>query len=86
MSAAIIPLLRTLGPRAIKTLGPLVINRIHNLAVRQLNKKVNSVTPGTNVSGLQNQIRTVMNTRGMSNNNKRKLMNLSIQLRRNKRQ
>jgi hypothetical protein len=80
MSAAILPLLRTLGPQAMKTLGPLVINRIHNLAVKELNRKVNSVTPRTNVTGLKNQIRSVINTTQLSNNNKTKLKNLLVQL------
>jgi hypothetical protein len=80
MSAAILPLLRTLGPQAMKTLGPLVIKRIHNLAVKELNRKVNSVTPRTNVTGLKNQIRSVINTTQLSNNNKTKLKNLLVQL------
>ena len=83
MSATVLPLLTRLGPQAAKMLGPLVIQKIHNLAVRELNRKVNSVTPRTNnnkINGIQGQIRRVINTTGISNNNKRKLMVLSTQL------
>lgn len=86
MSASVLPMLKKLGSEAVKTLGTKVINNLHGLAVKELNNKVKSVTNRTNVSGLKNQILNVRkNTTGMSNNNKRKLLNLSIQLR-NKRQ
>jgi hypothetical protein len=81
MSASILPVLRSLGPQVLKTLGPLFINKIHNLAVKELNRKVNSVTPRTNTASLQNQIRSVINSVQLSNNNKSKLKNLLVQLR-----
>jgi len=84
MSVTVLPLLTRLGPQAVKILGPLVIQKIHNLAVRELNRKVNSVTPRTNnnkINGIQGEIRRVINTTGISNNNKRKLIGLSNQLR-----
>jgi hypothetical protein len=83
MSVTVLPLLTRLGPQAAEMLGPLIIQKIHNLAVRELNRKVNSVTPRTNnnkINGIQGQIRRVINTTGISNNNKRKLMVLSTQL------
>jgi hypothetical protein len=86
MSASVLPFLSRLGPQAVKMLGPLgplFIQKMHNLAVSELNRKVNSVTPRTNnnkINGIQGQIRKVINTTGISNNNKRKLIMLSTQL------
>ena len=72
MSASILPVLRSLCP--------FVIQKIHNLAVKELNRKVNSVTPRTNTASLQSQIRSVINTTQLSNTNRSNLKNLLVKL------
>ena len=83
MSASILPVLRSLGPQVLRTLGPIVIDKLHGLAVKELNRKVNSVTNRTNntkINGIQSQIRSVINSVQLSNNNRSKLKNLLVQL------
>ena len=83
MSASILPVLRSLGPQVLRTLGPLIVDKLHGLAVKELNRKVNLVTNRTNntkINGIQSQIRSVINTTRISNNNRSKLKNLLAQL------
>ena len=83
MSASVLPMLKKLGSEAVKTLGTKVINNLHGLAVKELNRKVNSVTNRTNntkINGIQSEIRSFINTTRISNNNKSKLRNLLVQL------
>ena len=83
MSAAassVLPLLQRYGPQLLRIFGPAFINKLHGLAVSELNRKVNSVTQTTNANGIKNQIRSVINSPRISNSNRAQLKNLLSQL------